>query len=68
MAAPAPSKLLGSPHEPFDGKTEKAEAFWNNLANYYYLNEATYTNKGKRVLAALTHFKLGTSAGEWAQD
>ena len=68
MANLAPSKLLGVPPEPFDGKAEKAEAFWNNLANYYYLNEATYTDVGRKVSAALTHFKLGTPAGEWAQD
>src|SRR5882757_232272 len=63
-----PPKILGSPPEPFDGKPNKAEAFWSSLANYYYLNESSYTNEGKWVSAALTHFKIGTPAGDWAQD
>ena len=62
------TKLLGSPPEPFDGKPEKAEAFWNNLENYYYLNDGAYTHESKKVSSALTHFKVGSSAGEWAQD
>jgi hypothetical protein len=57
-------KMLGSPPEPFDGKPDKAEAFWNNLENYYYLNEGTYTTESKKVSSALTHFKISTSAGE----
>src|ERR1700761_4854744 len=61
-------KLLGAPPEAFDGKPEKAEAFWNNLENYYYLNSNSFPDEGKKVSSALTHFKLGTSAGEWAQD
>ena len=68
MSGSANTKLLGSPPESFDGSPAKAEAFWNNLENYYYLNESTYSDQGKRVSAALTHFKVGTSAGEWAQD
>ena len=62
------TKLLGSPPEPFSGKPETADAFWQNLENYYYLNETAYTDEGKRVSVALTHFKLGTPAGDWAQD
>ena len=65
MATP---KLLGTLPEPFDGTPSKAEAFWNVLANYYFLNEDVYTNESKRVSAALTHFKRGTPAGDWAQD
>ena len=65
MATP---KLLGTLPEPFDGTPSKAEAFWNVLANYYFLNEDVYTNESKRVSAALTHFKIGTPAGDWAQD
>ena len=68
MAAAANTKLLGATPEAFDGKPEKAEAFWNNLENYYYLNADTFTNEGKKVSSALTYFKIGTSAGEWAQD
>ena len=61
-------KLLGAPPEPFDGKPEKADAFWNALENYYYLNADSFTTDGKKVSSALTYFKIGTSAGEWAQD
>jgi hypothetical protein len=69
MANPAPApKSLGAPPEPFDGKPEKAEAFWSNLENYFYLNDTLYPDEGKRVSAALTHFRLGTPAGEWARD
>ena len=65
MATP---KLMGSPPEAFDGKAEKAESFLSQLDNYYYLNEAAFTNDSRRVSAALTHFKAGTTAGDWAQD
>ena len=65
MATP---KLLGTLPEPFDGTPSKAEAFWNVLANYYFLNSDVYTDESKRVSAALTHFKIGTPAGDWAQD
>jgi hypothetical protein len=27
-----------------------------------------YVNEGQKVAAALTHFKMGTSAGDWASD
>jgi Retrotransposon gag protein/Zinc knuckle len=67
MATPA-AKALGSSPEPFDGKAEKADAFWNTLENYYYLNETLYADDNKKVSSALTYFKLGTPAGEWAQD
>ncbi|KAF8258033.1 hypothetical protein EI94DRAFT_1816250 [Lactarius quietus] len=68
MSGSANTKLLGSPPESFDGSPAKAEAFWNNLEIYYYLNESMYSDQGKRVSAALTHFKVSTSAREWAQD
>src|SRR6266702_2294423 len=68
MANPPPAKMLGSPPEPFEGKSEKAEAFWNTLENYYYLNGANYTDEQKKISSALTYFKIGMSAGEWAQD
>jgi len=69
MAATAPTtKSLGSAPEPFDGTTANAEAFWTNLANYYFLNQDLYSSVSKRIASALTHFKLGTSAGEWAKD
>jgi hypothetical protein len=52
----------------FDGNPAKAEPFWNALENYYTLNNAVYTNEGQKMVAALTHFKMGTSAGDWASD
>jgi hypothetical protein len=68
MANPAPPKAIGATPEPFDGKPEKAEGFWQNLANYYYLNADLYPDQGKKVSSALTYFKNGTPAGEWARD
>jgi hypothetical protein len=62
------TKILGTAPEPFEGKPEKAEAFWNNLENYFYLNGDVFNTDGKKISSALTYFKIGTSAGEWAQD
>jgi hypothetical protein len=62
------TKNLGSAPEPFDGSSSNAEAFWTNFANYYFLNQDLYSSISKRIASALTHFKLGTSAGEWAKD
>jgi len=67
-SAAVPTKSLGSAPEPFDGTSANAEAFWTNLANYYFLNQDLYSTTNKRIASALTHFKLGTSAGEWAKD
>jgi hypothetical protein len=63
MATP---KILGSAPEPYDGKPEKADAFINNLGNYYFLNTTTFDTDKKKVSSALTYFKIGTPAGEWA--
>ena len=52
----------------FDGNPAKAEPFWNALGNYYTLNNAVYADEGQKVVAALTHFKMGTSAGDWASN
>jgi hypothetical protein len=60
--------LLGMAPESFDGSADKAIAFWNTLENYYTTNAAVYDNEDKKISAALTHFKLGTQAGEWASD
>jgi hypothetical protein len=60
--------LLGTAPESFDRSTDKAIAFWNTLENYYTANTAIYDNEDKKISAALTHFKLGTQAGEWASD
>ena len=68
MAQTSSTKVLGSAPEPYDGSITKAEAFWTNLANYYYLNAGLFSTEDKRIAAALTHFKLGTPAGEWAKD
>jgi hypothetical protein len=42
MATP---KLVGTAPEPFDGKPDKAEPFMYQLQNYYYLNEASFTDE-----------------------
>jgi len=61
-------KLIGSPPESYDGSGRKAESFWSSLETYYFLNQDVFQTDSKRVASALTHFKLGTSAGEWARD
>jgi Retrotransposon gag protein len=72
MASPTTAavstKTLGSAPEPFDGSSTNAEAFWTNLVNYYFLNQDLYSTVSKRIASTLTHFKLGTSTGEWAKD
>ena len=59
---------IGSPPDPFDGNSQRAILFWNALASYYNINDAVFTNESRKVAAALTHFKLGTPAGDWASD
>lgn len=66
--ATASNRILGSAPEPFDGAADKAEAFWTVLENYYFLNKDIYSTPDKKIASSLTHFKLGTSAGEWAKD
>jgi hypothetical protein len=68
MASTTTHKSLGSAAEPFNGNSANAEAFWTNLANYYFLNQDLYSSTSKQIASALTHFKLGTPAGEWAKD
>jgi len=67
MANPPPQPV-GTTPDTFDGNLAKAKPFWNALENYYTINDAIYTNEGQKVAATLTHFKLGTSAGDWASD
>jgi hypothetical protein len=67
MAAAPPQAIRTTP-DAFDRNPAKAKSFWNTLENYYTLNDAVYTNEGQKVVAALTHFKMGTSAGDWASD
>jgi hypothetical protein len=64
----ASAKPLGTAPEQFDGTSSKAENFLSALRNYYYLNEALYSGDNRKVAFALTHFKIGTPAGEWARD
>ena len=59
-------KLLGSPPEPYDGKPDKAEAFWSALESYFYLNSGMFADDNRKIATALTYFKVGTPAGEWA--
>jgi hypothetical protein len=67
MANPPP-QAVGTTPDVFNGNLAKAKPFWNTLKNYYTLNDAIYTNEGQKVAATLTHFKLGTSAGDWASN
>jgi hypothetical protein len=68
MAQAHQPHLLGTAPKSFDGSVDKAIAFWNTLENYYITNVAIYNTEDKKISAALTHFKLGTQAGEWASD
>jgi hypothetical protein len=61
-------QALGLAPEPFDGSSENVENFWASLETYYHLNSATYDTNSKKVTAALTFFKVGTTAGAWAQE
>jgi len=63
MAAPA-TKLLGTAPEQFDGTSAKAETFLSALQNYYYLNNDLFSLQSRWVASALSHFKVGTLAGE----
>src|SRR5712691_12046091 len=63
-----PARPIGNPPDPYDRSPEKATAFWNTLASYYAINSDLYTTESHKVVAALTHFKLGTPAGEWDSD
>ena len=62
------NKLLRLPPKPFKGKADQALAFWNTLENYYNINAAIYTADNMKIAVALTHFKQGMQAGEWASD
>jgi Retrotransposon gag protein/Zinc knuckle len=62
------TKPLGAAPEPFDGKAENAENFWTNLEAYYFLNSGIFNDDQKKIITALTYFKAGTSAAEWARE
>jgi hypothetical protein len=68
MAQAHQPHLLGTAPKSFNGSANKAIAFWNTLENYYTTNATIYDTEDKKISAALTHFKLGTQAGEWASN
>ena len=69
MAAnPPPPRNLGATPELFSGKTEDAENFWSTLENHFYLNAGLYADDDQKISTALTYFKVGTPAGQWAKD
>jgi hypothetical protein len=67
MATPPPRPIRTAP-DAFDRNPAKAESFWNSPENYYNINNTVYTDEGWKVVATLTHFKMGTSARDWASD
>jgi len=69
MAQPnPPPHILGTAPKSYDGKGDTAIAFWNSLENYFTVNATTFNTDTKKVLSALTYFKQGTQAGDWASD
>jgi len=63
-----PPRILGTAPKSYNGKGDTAIAFWNSLENYFTVNAATFNTKKKKVSSALTYFKQGTQAGDWASD
>jgi hypothetical protein len=68
MAQAGTPCLMGTAPKAFDGKADKAISFWNALKNYYHVNLIIFDTEDKKIGTALTYFKLGTQAGEWASD
>jgi len=69
MAQPnPPPRILGTAPEPYNGKGDTAIAFWNALENYFTVNATTFDTDAKKVSSALTYFKQGTQARDWASD
>jgi len=69
MAQPNPPPcILGTAPEPYNGKGDTAIAFWNALENYFTVNATTFNMNAKKVSSALTYFKQGTQARDWASD
>jgi len=69
MAQPnPPPHILGTAPKSYNRKGDTAIAFWNSLENYFTVNAATFDTDKKKVLSALTYFKQGTQAGDWASD
>jgi len=69
MAQPnPPPRILGTAPESYNGKGDTVIAFWNSLENYFTVNATTFDTDEKKVSSALTYFKQGTQAGDWASD
>jgi len=69
MAQPnPPPRILGTAPKSYNGKGDTAIAFWNSLENYFTVNATTFDTDAKKVSSALTYFKQGTQAGDWASD
>jgi len=69
MAQPnPPPRILGTAPEPYNRKGDTAIAFWNALKNYFTVNATTFDTNAKKVSSALTYFKQGTQAGDWASN
>jgi hypothetical protein len=66
MTMTATPKALGLPPNVYDRTLSKAQAFWSALENYFYLNDTLFTDDNRKIATALTFFKIGTPAGEWA--
>ena len=62
------TKTIGSSPEPFNGFLMKAEALLTSLASYFFINKETYNSANKKITSALSYFKIGTPADEWAKD
>jgi len=61
-------QILGTAPEPYDGNAYRAAAFLNVLENFFAINSATFDTLAKKIASALTYFKQGTRAGDWASD
>jgi len=69
MAQPnPPPHILGTAPKSYNRKGDTAIAFWNSLENYFTVNATTFNTNAKKVSLALTYFKQGTQAGDWASD
>jgi len=68
MAQQNQPHILSTAPEPYNGKGDKAIAFWNVLKNYFAVNAATFNMDEKKIASALTYFRQETQAREWASD
>ena len=59
MAQQNQPHILGTAPEPYDGKGDKAIAFWNVLENYFAVNAATFNMNKKKIASVLTYFRQG---------